>query len=89
MTSLARLVAAVLSGMLLTLAFVLGAAAPASAHSQVISSSPADGQRVVTSPKQLTFVFSEPSDVISVVVSLTGPLSRGSTILAIKQSLFR
>ena len=73
MTSLARLVAAVLSGMLLTLAFVLGAAAPASAHSQVISSSPADGQRVETSPKQLTFVFSEPSDVSSVVVSLTGP----------------
>lgn len=73
MTSLVRLVAAVLSGMLLTFAFLLGAAAPASAHSQVISSSPADGQRVEKSPTQLTFVFSEPADVNTIVVSLTGP----------------
>ena len=48
-------------------------AAPASAHSQVISSSPADGQRVEKSPTQLTFVFSEPADVNTIVVSLTGP----------------
>lgn len=73
MISARRFGAAVLSGMLLALAFILGAAAPASAHSQVIASSPADGQRIEVSPKQLTFVFSEPSDVNSIVVSLTGP----------------
>jgi len=71
--SVRRFGAAVLGGMLLTLAFLLGAAAPASAHSQVIFSSPADGQRVEVSPRQLTFVFSEPSDVSSIIVALTGP----------------
>jgi len=71
-TFVSRLGAAVLSGVVLAIALLLGAAAPASAHSQVISSSPADGQRVETSPKELTFLLSEPADLSTMVVTLTG-----------------
>ncbi len=87
MTSVSRLGAAVLSSVVLAIALLLGAAAPASAHSQLVSSSPADGQRVETSPKELTFLLSEPADLATMVVTLTGaagpvdslgaPLDRG------------
>jgi copper transport protein len=48
-------------------------ASPASAHSQVISSNPADGQRIETSPSELLITLSEPARLPSVIVSLVGP----------------
>jgi len=67
------LLAGVISALLVALGLVLGLAGPASAHSQVIASSPADGQRVETSPTRLTFKLSEPADISTMVVTLSGP----------------
>ena len=64
----------VLLGLLvLAMAVLLGTAAPASAHSQIVSSTPSNGERLDTAPQQLTFVLSEPADLASVAVSLAGP----------------
>ncbi len=71
MISFRRIGAAVLSGAVLAIALSLGAAAPASAHAQVISSSPSDGQRVETSPKALTFLLSEKADLTTAIVTIT------------------
>ncbi len=68
-----RLAQALLASLLLACVAVVGAASPAAAHSQVVSSSPADGQRLETSPTELRFVLSEPADLSTVVVTLTGP----------------
>jgi copper transport protein len=55
-----------------TLGLLLLVAGPASAHAQLISSSPADGQRLETSPTELLVTVSERTDLPTVVVSLVG-----------------
>ena len=57
----------VLGALALVLVVLVGAAAPASAHAQLDSSSPADGAVVPTAPKVITLKFSE-----SVTVNLGG-----------------
>ena len=46
---------------------------PASAHSQVISSNPSDGERIEATPRELTVTLSEAARLPSVIVSLVGP----------------
>lgn len=67
-----RLLALVASLLTAVGLLVLGAG-PASAHAQVVSSTPADGQRLEASPTELVFTISEPADPATVVVSVVGP----------------
>src|SRR4029079_7998426 len=59
--SAARRPAAVLLGLLVgAFAVLIGPAAPASAHAELVSSSPAAGSTVPTAPDEIVLTFSEP-----------------------------
>ncbi|WP_433271817.1 copper resistance CopC family protein [Actinosynnema sp. CS-041913] len=61
-----------LSALLATLA-LLGAAPPASAHTELLSSDPADGATLPQPPSRLTLTFSEPVPAESATVTVTVP----------------
>lgn len=63
----------VVATLLSAVGLLLLPAAPASAHAQVVSSNPADGQRLDASPSTLEVTVSERAELGSVVVSLVGP----------------
>ncbi len=73
MSRVSRRVWAILGAAFAVLGFAVLPIAPASAHSQVISSSPTAGQRMEASPRELLVTVSEPADLASVVLSLSGP----------------
>ncbi|WP_241249455.1 copper resistance CopC family protein [Rhodococcus sp. X156] len=58
--------------LLLGLALLVGAG-PASAHSYLVSSDPADGAEVATSPAQVALTFNEPLQPAFGSVSVVGP----------------
>ncbi|XAS67017.1 copper resistance protein CopC [Micrococcaceae bacterium Sec5.7] len=60
-----------LAGILL--ASLLGGAAPASAHSNLLFTSPASDSTVATAPETLTLLFDEPVSISGTAVKLTGP----------------
>ncbi|MGH7752816.1 MAG: copper resistance CopC family protein, partial [Gemmatimonadales bacterium] len=59
------------------LASLLGGAAPASAHANLLFTSPASDSTVATAPETLTLLFDEPVSISGTAVKLTGP--RGDT----------
>ncbi|TQM79615.1 hypothetical protein FHX81_1924 [Saccharothrix saharensis] len=61
-----------LSALLATLALI-GVATPASAHTDLLSSDPANGASVPQRPTRLTLTFTEPVPAESATVTLTGP----------------
>ncbi|MEV8437571.1 copper resistance CopC family protein [Actinosynnema sp. NPDC051121] len=61
-----------LSALLATLA-LLGAAAPASAHTDLVSSDPASGASLPQRPTRLTLVFSDPVPAESATVAVLAP----------------
>ncbi|MFC6090916.1 copper resistance CopC family protein [Saccharothrix lopnurensis] len=61
-----------LSALLAVLALV-GVASPAFAHTELISSDPADGATLAQRPQQLTLTFSEPVPAESAGITVTGP----------------
>jgi copper transport protein len=72
-TPVRRRLSAILAALFAVVGFAVLPAAPASAHAQVISSLPSDGQRVETSPRELVVTLSEAGRLPSIVVSLVGP----------------
>jgi len=70
---LRRLLLTVLAALVAAVGLLVLPATPASAHAQVISSNPTDGQRIETSPRELLVTLSEPARLPSIVVSLVGP----------------
>ncbi len=70
---IARRLPALLAALLVALVGGVLAAAPASAHAQVVSSSPSNGERLDQAPSSLEFVLSEPVDPATAVIALTGP----------------
>ena len=68
-----RFGAALLGAIALMLGLLLLAAGPASAHTQIVSSSPSNGERLDESPTQLVFVISEPAEPSTIQVTVTGP----------------
>ncbi|MFD7653431.1 copper resistance protein CopC [Actinosynnema sp. NPDC059797] len=58
---------------LLAVVAVLGAAPPAFAHTELVSSDPADGAVLPQRPRQLTLTFSEPVPAESAGITVTGP----------------
>jgi len=68
-----RLLLSAIAALVAAMGVVVLPATSASAHSQVISSNPADGQRIEASPRELTVTLSEAARVPSVIVSLVGP----------------
>jgi copper transport protein len=62
-----------LGALAVMLGLLLGAAGPASAHTQIVSSTPANGERLDESPRQLVFVLSEPAEASTIQVSVAGP----------------
>ncbi|WP_447009791.1 copper resistance CopC family protein [Saccharothrix hoggarensis] len=61
-----------LSALLATLV-LLGAAPPASAHTELVSSDPANGASLPQRPTRLTLTFTEPVPAESATVTVTGP----------------
>jgi methionine-rich copper-binding protein CopC len=61
-----------LSALLATLALI-GVATPASAHTDLLSSDPANGASVPQRPTRLTLTFTEPVPAESASVTVTGP----------------
>ncbi|MFI9009407.1 copper resistance protein CopC [Actinosynnema sp. NPDC053489] len=61
-----------LSALLATLA-LLGVATPASAHTELVSSDPADGATLPQRPTRLTLTFTEPVPAESATVTVVGP----------------
>ncbi|MFE9747515.1 copper resistance protein CopC [Saccharothrix saharensis] len=61
-----------LSALLATLALI-GVASPASAHTDLASSDPANGASVPQRPTRLTLTFTEPVPAESAAVTVTGP----------------
>lgn len=59
-----RRVPALVAALLLAAVAVVGWAAPASAHATLVSSDPAEGAVLATSPDQVTFTFDEPVQLV-------------------------
>ena len=62
-----------LGALAVMLGLLLVAAGPASAHTQIVSSSPSNGERLDESPSKLVFVLSEPAEPSTVQVTVAGP----------------
>ncbi|GAA1276898.1 copper resistance CopC family protein [Saccharothrix xinjiangensis] len=58
---------------LLAVSALLGVASPAFAHTELVSSDPADGAVLPQRPRQLTLTFSEPVPAESAGITVTGP----------------
>ncbi|MBI1378197.1 MAG: hypothetical protein GC157_12040 [Frankiales bacterium] len=80
MSRAARRLTAVLVAVLAAIGLAVLPAGPASAHAYVLSSTPGDGQRVETSPREVTLTLSENGDPESVVASLVGPAGPVATL---------
>lgn len=70
----ATALAAVLASALLLL--TVGGAAPAAAHTALVSSDPAEGATVATAPAQVTLTFTEAALALGTVVEVRGPDER-------------
>lgn len=72
LTRPARLLLALLAGALLAaLALVASPASPASAHDELVSSSPAEGETLATAPTQAQLTFSGEISNVGIAFSLT------------------
>jgi copper resistance protein C len=68
-----RLLAATLATAVLAIAGLVIGASPASAHNVLKSTSPADGQKVASTPSSVVLTFDEPAIAIGTKLVITGP----------------
>ncbi len=68
-----RILLSAVAALVAAMGVVVLPVSPASAHSQVISSNPSDGERIEASPRELIVTLSEAARLPSVIVSLVGP----------------